>query len=90
MSTTSNPAWERLPALSEDDLRQNVLLPILRRIPNVGQITDVHGVNERGLDIIFASKDSVRTNWYGRRCAGFNGETAADPWWRRSPRSRQR
>ena len=65
MSTTSNPLWEKLQALSEDDLRQQVLLPILRRIPNVKQITDVHGVNERGLDIIFASEDGVRTNWYG-------------------------
>lgn len=33
--------------------------------PGIKQITDVHGVNERGLDIIFASKDGVRTNWYG-------------------------
>ncbi len=65
MTTTSSPFSEKLQTLSEDDLRQKVLLPILRRNPDVSQITDVHGVNERGLDIIFASKDGVRTNWYG-------------------------
>ena len=66
MNGTRNPLWEQsLQALSEDDLRQNVLLPILRRAPKLDQITDVHGVNERGLDIIFASEDGVRTNWYG-------------------------
>ena len=65
MTTTSSPFSEKLQTLSEDDLRQKVLLPILRRNPDVSQITDVHGVNERGLDIIFASADGVRTNWYG-------------------------
>ena len=65
MSATSNPLGETLQALSEDDLRQKVLLPILRRIPHIKQVTDVHGVNERGLDIVFASEDGVRTNWYG-------------------------
>ena len=66
MNRSTNLLWEeKLQALSEDDLRQNVLLPILRRNPKLKQITDVHGVNERGLDIIFASEDGVRTNWYG-------------------------
>ena len=65
MNSTSNPPLENLQALSEDDLRQKVLLPILRRHHNIKQVTDVHGVNERGLDIIFASEDGVRTNWYG-------------------------
>ena len=65
MNSTSNPPLENLQALSEDDLRQKVLLPILRRNHNIKQVTDVHGVNERGLDIIFASEDGVRTNWYG-------------------------
>ena len=65
MRTTSNPLWEKLQQLPEDDLRQNVLVPILRRIPTVRQVTDVHGVNERGLDIIFSSEDGVRKNWYG-------------------------
>ena len=65
MNSASNPLWEKLQELSEDDLRQKVLLPILRRTPRIKQITDVHGVNERGLDIIFASEDGVRTNWYG-------------------------
>ena len=65
MNRTSNPLGEQLQALSEDELRQKVLMPILRRNPNIKQVTDVHGVNERGLDIIFASEDGVRTNWYG-------------------------
>ncbi len=66
MNRSHNPLWEeKLQALSEDNLRQNVLLPILRRNPELKQVTDVHGVNERGLDIIFASEDGVRTNWYG-------------------------
>ena len=65
MTSKINPLWERLQALSEDALRQQVLLPILRRTPKTRQVTDVHGVNERGLDIIFASEDGVRKNWYG-------------------------
>ena len=65
MKSTGNPLLEKLQALSEDELRLNVLLPILRRTPHTKQITDVHGVNERGLDIIFASEDGVRANWYG-------------------------
>jgi len=65
MSKNGNPLWEKLQGLSEDELRQGVLLPILRRMPRMRQITDVHGINERGLDVIFASEDGVRTNWYG-------------------------
>ena len=66
MNRTHDPLWEKkIQELSEDELRRNVLLPILRRNPDLEQITDVHGVNERGLDIIFASQDGVRKNWYG-------------------------
>ena len=50
--STENPLFEKLQELSEDDLRQTVLIPILSKTPQIKQVTDVHGVNERGLDII--------------------------------------
>ena len=65
MTRPTNTLSEMLPGLSENDVRQRVLVPILTRTPHISQVTDVHGVNERGLDIIFASEDGIRKNWYG-------------------------
>lgn len=65
MSEPRNPHRENIQALSENELRQDVLLPLLRRTPSITQVTDVHGTSERGLDIVFASEDGVRKNWYG-------------------------
>lgn len=75
MTKPRNSFRDRLQALSENEVRQRVLVPILTRTPNVSQVTDVHGVNERGLDIVFASEDGVRKNWYGLqlKCGDISG-----------------
>lgn len=56
---------ERLAALNETDLRKNVVIPLLERTPGVKQVTDVHGANEHGLDVIFFTADHIRTTCYG-------------------------
>lgn len=57
--------WQHIAKLKENDLRVEVLIPILERTQGLSQITDVHGVNEKGLDIIFFTVDSIRTTCYG-------------------------
>ena len=59
-----NAVWERLTALSEDELRLEVIIPMLERTPGLEQVTDVHGVNERGLDVIFFTVDHIRRTCY--------------------------
>lgn len=56
---------ERLTGLTEAELRKDVIIPILERTPNLKQITDVHGANEKGLDVIFFSEDHIRKTCYG-------------------------
>ena len=60
-----NPVYERLRSLYENDLRTEVILPILAKTPGVQQVTDVHGTNEKGLDVIFCTVDAIRKTWYG-------------------------
>lgn len=61
-----NPTFERIGALSENELRTEVLIPILSHTPGISQISDVHGTNEKGLDVIFCTSDAVREKiWYG-------------------------
>ena len=57
--------WQNITDLEENDLRVEVLMPILERTSGLSQITDVHGVNEKGLDIIFFTVDSIRKTCYG-------------------------
>lgn len=61
----SNPVYERLEALSENELRRNIIVPLLAQTEGVHQVTDVHGTDERGLDVVFCTKDAIRTTWYG-------------------------
>ncbi len=60
-----NAVWNRLASLSEQELRTQVVIPILERTPGLDQITDVHGINERGLDVIFFTVDHIRRTCYG-------------------------
>lgn len=61
-----NSIYERLEDLSENELRKEVLIPVLSHTPGIFQISDVHGTNERGLDVIFCTTDAVRDKiWYG-------------------------
>ena len=57
--------WQHITELKENDLRVEILIPILERTLGLSQITDVHGVNEKGLDIIFFTVDSIRKTCYG-------------------------
>ena len=57
--------WDQLSELSEERLRQNVLLPLLALTPDIHGINDVHGRNEKGLDVIFHEAGSIRTTCYG-------------------------
>ena len=61
----SKTAWNDLSDLNEHDLRTQILVPLLNRTPGVTQVTDVHGVNERGLDVVFFTADSIRRTCYG-------------------------
>lgn len=61
-----HPVWDRLSALSEDEFRKAVLIPLLAETDGIDQVTDVHGTSERGLDIVFCTSDPVRKQiWYG-------------------------
>ncbi|MEK9507323.1 hypothetical protein WI460_03875 [Gemmatimonadota bacterium Y43] len=57
---------DRLAALSENDLRKDVVMPLLSATEGFFQVSDVHGTNEKGLDIVFCTRDGVRPEiWYG-------------------------
>lgn len=57
--------WKDLNDLSEADLRTRILLPLLQRTPGVEGITDIHGKNEAGLDILFFMTDPIRRTCFG-------------------------
>lgn len=48
---------DKLKALTEDELRKLVLLPLLNYI-GVQNVTDMHGSNEKGIDVYFEIYDS--------------------------------
>jgi len=54
-----------LSALSEDELRLNVLIPLLVATEGLCGITDVHGRNEKGLDLVFFEDGSIERLCYG-------------------------
>lgn len=58
-------AWPKLAELSESDLRVKVLIPIIAALPNVYRVNDVHGRNEKGLDVIFFEKSAIAEICYG-------------------------
>lgn len=57
--------WNRLTDLSEEELRLQVMIPLLQRMEGVEKITDVHGRNEQGLDIIFFIRNAIDVACYG-------------------------
>ena len=54
-----------LRTLSEEQLRKDVILPVLAAMPNLHRITDVHGTNEKGLDVIFFESATIEDLCYG-------------------------
>lgn len=57
--------WAQISEMSEDELRLQVVIPLLRATPGVSGVTDVHGTNERGLDLVFFTENSVEPLCYG-------------------------
>lgn len=57
--------WAQISEMSEDELRLQVVIPLLRATPGVSGVTDVHGINERGLDVVFFTESSVEPLCYG-------------------------
>ena len=57
--------WKELNDRSENELRKDVLIPLLTHTPGIEGVTDVHGTNEAGLDIIFFTQDAVRKTCFG-------------------------
>jgi len=51
--------------LSEDDLRRDILIPLLAATEGVSSVVDVHGKNEHGLDIIFFQESPIERLCYG-------------------------
>lgn len=62
---STNPVFERFRSLTENEFRRDVLVPLLTRTQDVFQVTDVHGTNERGLDVVFCTVTAIRKTWYG-------------------------
>ena len=54
-----------LAAMTENALRTEVIIPLLNKTSGIFQVTDVHGVNEKGLDVIFFTQDAIRKTCYG-------------------------
>lgn len=57
--------WQELEKMSEEDVRRNVLIPLLAKTPGIEAVNDVHGRNEKGLDIIFLEVGAIRRTQYG-------------------------
>jgi hypothetical protein len=51
--------------MSEDELRRQVVIPLVRVTKDVHGVTDVHGTNERGLDVIFFVDTGIERLCYG-------------------------
>jgi hypothetical protein len=51
--------------MSETELRTQVVIPVLRATAGVTSVTDVHGQNERGLDVIFFLESEIENLCYG-------------------------
>lgn len=57
--------WTTIGDMSEEELRLQVIIPVLRATPGISNVTDVHGQNERGLDVIFFTESDVERLCYG-------------------------
>lgn len=50
-----------LAQLDEASFRKNLVIPLLRRLPGISHVTDNHGAQERGIDIIYFFSDPMGT-----------------------------
>lgn len=57
--------WSQLNQMPEDKLRTEIVIPLLIRTPDTKGVTDVHGRNEQGLDVVFFTEDAIRRTTYG-------------------------
>lgn len=57
--------WAHVADMSEQELRLQVLIPLLRATSGISNVTDVHGPNERGLDVVFTVTTEVEELTYG-------------------------
>ncbi len=64
-SKSNRRLWTAVEELSENELRIQVIIPLLRATPGVSSVTDVHGQNERGLDVIFFVESAIEELCYG-------------------------
>ena len=67
MTTQASPPrhWIRLNELTENELRIRVIVPLLTSMKECTNVTDVHGRNEKGLDVIFKANTNIESLWYG-------------------------
>lgn len=61
----SRRLWSQVTDMSEQELRLQVVIPLLRATHGISNVTDVHGPNERGLDIVFTVSSEVEELTYG-------------------------
>jgi len=52
-------------ALTEEELRTEVVIPLLAATPGLKGVSDVHGKNEKGLDVIFTQETPIEDLFYG-------------------------
>ena len=57
--------WLDLTELTEEQVRLRVVIPLLTATPGLRSIADVHGRNEKGLDVIFLEEGTIRSRWCG-------------------------
>lgn len=57
--------WARVVEMSEQELRLQIVIPLLRATPGISNVTDVHGPNERGLDVVFIVSSGIEELTYG-------------------------
>ncbi len=62
---TTRRLWSSINELDEHQLRLQVVVPVLRATSGITSVTDVHGQNERGLDVIFFTDSGVERLCYG-------------------------
>jgi hypothetical protein len=47
--------------LNEDRFREEVIIPLFKKIPRMRHVSDVHGVLEKGIDVAYFEEDSLET-----------------------------
>ena len=62
---TTRRLWSSIATFSEEQLRLQVVIPVLRATPGIVNVTDVHGQNERGLDVVFFTQTGIERLCYG-------------------------